>query len=136
MDINKKNFNKLDDIADGLYCRGDTGYKEEYVLPPLGRYILAEMAKGRKMQDITEEETEQFKIVNYYKSEKKSMGKENFTEIKEYICPFYNRVVDECECYDMFMVSARLFKNDKSVPERDREALYKTCLKCGKHGCD
>lgn len=64
------------------------------------------------------------------------MGKENFTEIKEYICPFYNRVVDECECYDMFMVSARFFKNDKLVPERDREVLYKTCLKCGKHGCD
>lgn len=67
MSMNNKNFNKLDDIADGLYCRGDTGYIEEYVLPPLGRYILTEIEKGRKQEDITEEEVEQFKIKNYYK---------------------------------------------------------------------
>ena len=45
----KNNFNELDDIADGLYCRGDVDYVEEYVLPPLGRYILSEMKKGRKI---------------------------------------------------------------------------------------
>ncbi len=67
MNINNKGFDELDDIANGLYCRNDTGYKEEYVLPPLGRYILAEIKKGRRQEDITEEEIEQFKIINYYK---------------------------------------------------------------------
>ena len=54
----------------------------------------------------------------------------------EYTCPFYQRVVDYAECYDMFMVAARFFKNEKLVPEKDRDALYKVCLRCGKHGCD
>lgn len=67
MNAADKDFNEIDDIANGLYCRDDTGYKEEYVLPPLGRYILAEMKKGRRREDITEEEVEQFKITNYYK---------------------------------------------------------------------
>lgn len=67
MNAADKDFDEIDDIANGLYCRGDTGYKEEYVLPPLGRYILAEMKKGRRRENITEEEVEQFKITNYYK---------------------------------------------------------------------
>lgn len=67
MNISKNNFDKLDDIANGLYCRGDTSYKEKYVLLPLGKYILAEIAKGRKREDITQEEIEQFKIKNFYK---------------------------------------------------------------------
>lgn len=52
-----------------------------------------------------------------------------------YICPYYNRPVCEEECYDMFMVSARFFKNEDLVPEKDRDDLYRMCLKCNKHGC-
>ncbi|MBQ3137233.1 MAG: hypothetical protein IJB74_07120 [Clostridia bacterium] len=70
--MNNKEFNKLDDIANGLYCRGDTPYKEEYVLLPLGRYMLSEMKKGRKMEEITQEEIECFKIKNFYKCSSQS----------------------------------------------------------------
>lgn len=69
-DMNNKEFdkfNEIDDIANGLYFRGDTHYKEEYVLLPLGRYMLSEMKKGRKMEEITQEEIEPFKIINFYK---------------------------------------------------------------------
>lgn len=54
----------------------------------------------------------------------------------EHMCPFYHELVDDAKCYDMFMVAARFFKNEELVPEKDRNALYEMCLKCGKHGCD
>lgn len=54
---------------------------------------------------------------------------------KAFECPFYHRIVEYAECYDMFMVAGRSFKDEELVPEKDRGALYQMCLKCGKHGC-
>ena len=68
MDRNNKFLNL--DTYGGCDFIGDTGYKEEYVLLPLGKYIKEQLAIGRVMGDITSEEVEQFKIVNYYKNKK------------------------------------------------------------------
>ena len=54
-------------------------------------------------------------------------------EIEEFLCPFYNRIVDEDECCDMFMIASRMFIDETLVKE-DRDNLYNTCLKCNKHG--
>ena len=56
-------------------------------------------------------------------------------EIK-FRCPFYNRMVYDTECYEMFMVAAGFFKDEKLVKSSDKKALYDMCEKCKKHGCD
>ncbi len=53
-----------------------------------------------------------------------------------YMCPYYKRLVHEFECYDMFMIANRNFKDENLVKEKDRDALFKMCLQCGKHGCE
>ncbi len=55
-------------------------------------------------------------------------------DIKEFICPYYNRIVDEDECSDMFMIASRLFIDETLVKEDDKDKLYNICIKCKKHG--
>ena len=55
-------------------------------------------------------------------------------EVKEWVCPYYNRVVDEDECLDMYLVAMRAFKDEELVNEKDRDALFAMCDKCKKHG--
>ena len=55
-------------------------------------------------------------------------------EVKEWVCPYYNRVVDEDECLDMYLVATRSFRDEKLVNEKDRDALCAVCDKCKKHG--
>lgn len=69
------------------------------------------------------------------KSTKTENSLSSLSENNKYKCPYYNRIVEEFECYDMFMIANRNFIDENLVREEDRDALYKTCLKCGKHGC-
>ena len=53
---------------------------------------------------------------------------------KEWICPYYHKVVDADECYDMYFIAMRAFRDDDLVKEEDRDQLFAMCEKCQKHG--
>lgn len=54
-------------------------------------------------------------------------------EVKEWICPYYHRIVDSDECYDMYLVAMRFFKDESLVKEEDRDKLAEMCEKCKKY---
>ncbi len=55
-------------------------------------------------------------------------------EVKEWLCPYYDKVIDEYECLDMYLIATRAIKDEKTVKEEDRDALFAMCQKCRKHG--
>lgn len=50
--------------------------------------------------------------------------------MRSWECPFYHRVVDEDECYDMFLIATRAVRDEKLVKEKDRDALNLMCDEC------
>ena len=54
-------------------------------------------------------------------------------EVKEWVCPFYHRVVDSGECIDMHLVAMRAIRDEELVKEEDRDALDAMCEKCQKY---
>ena len=72
---------------------------------------------------------------------------------KEWICPYYRRKVDDCECLDLYLIAlgpllkVRKMQHDalqrgSSVDDKQGQlhalhgaaALYAMCRVCGKHG--
>ncbi len=60
--------------------------------------------------------------------------RDKMSEVKEWRCPYYDRVIDEYECLDMYLIASRAIKDEKIVKEEDRNALFAMCQKCRKHG--
>lgn len=55
-------------------------------------------------------------------------------EVKEWICPYYHKVVDAGECWDMYFIAMGSFQDDNLVKKEDKDKLFAMCEKCKKHG--
>lgn len=51
-------------------------------------------------------------------------------EVRMWECPFYHRVVDSDECFDLHLIAMRAFRDEDLVKEADRDALDQMCEKC------
>lgn len=51
-------------------------------------------------------------------------------EVRKWECPFYRRIVDSDECFDLHLIAMRAFRDEDLVKESDRDALDSMCEKC------
>ena len=55
-------------------------------------------------------------------------------EVKKWLCPYYERIVDELECYEMYLIAIGGIRDEALVKEEECDALCAMCDKCKKHG--
>lgn len=54
-------------------------------------------------------------------------------EVKKWECPYYHKVIDSDECYEMFLIASRMVRDEDVVKEEDRDALFSMCEECQKY---
>ena len=48
-------------------------------------------------------------------------------------CPYYHKMIVNFDCYDMYYIANRFFKDESLVKEEDRDKLAEMCEKCKKY---
>ena len=48
-------------------------------------------------------------------------------------CPYYHKMIVNFDCYDMYYIANRFFKDESLVKEEDRDKLAQMCEKCKKY---
>lgn len=51
---------------------------------------------------------------------------------RDWFCPYRQKDIPSCECYDLYLIACGLFEDDSLVPPQDADRLRGICENCGK----